>query len=82
MRKSQTSTLTTVDFKHAMPFSGRGIKVCADFDVRGDVLSWSATFYIAPQFFEMTGCVRRVQGKADSRTVVLSIGQAMNARFG
>jgi hypothetical protein len=30
MTRSQTSTLTTVDFKHATPFSGRGIKVCAD----------------------------------------------------
>lgn len=36
----------------------------------------------APGFFEMTGCVRRVEGEADSQTVVLSIGQAMNARFG
>ena len=82
MRSSQTSTLTTVDFKHATPLSARGIKICADFDVRGEFLSWSATFYIAPRFFEMTGCVRRVEGEADSQTVVRSIGQAMNARFG
>jgi hypothetical protein len=73
--------LTTVDFKHTVPFSGRVIRVCADFGASGNFLSWSATFYIAPQFFEMTGCVQRAQGETESQTVVASIGQALNARF-
>ena len=81
MRKTLMNKLTTVDFKHTMLLSGRVIKVCADFDVSGKFLSWNATFYVAPQFFEMTGCVERTQGETDAQTVVVSIGQALNARF-